>query len=268
MEARPQSARSQPRFWVALQPTIVRLYKVAGLIALTAILVGLIGFLVVNIFYFFDHSWVRPVVLSPTHQKVVEASTQLADSKLRAAELMSEKFAIEAQLSEIDRTVAADERFIAEVGAQADHPKSPEQWLFRRELEKAKLDKDNSIGRRAPLGQRLESIKLRMEDQDKVVRRLAQSPYLRAIDQRVVLAFVPYTNLRNVKLGTKLYGCAWGLIACKTVGKVTAVLDGEVTDIHPHDETVQRGVMVEIDVASSAAGDSVLFAGSKPLWLF
>ncbi len=268
MEARPQSARSQPRFWVVLQPTIVRLYKVAGLIALTAILVGLIGFLVVNIFYFFDHSWVRPVVLSPTHQKVVEASTQLADSKLRAAELMSEKFAIEAQLSEIDRTVAADDRFITDVGTQADLPKTAEQWLFRRELEKTKLDKENSIGRRAPLGQRLESIKLRMEDQDKVVRRLAQSPYLRAIDQRVVLAFVPYTNLRNVKLGTKLYGCAWGLIACKTVGKVTAVLDGEVTDIHPHDESVQRGMMVEIDVASSAAGDSVLFAGSKPLWLF
>ena len=34
------------------------------------ILVGLIGFLIVNIFYFFDHTWVRPVVLSPTHQKV------------------------------------------------------------------------------------------------------------------------------------------------------------------------------------------------------
>ena len=57
-----QSRSSRPRFWIALQPSIVRLYKAAGLVALTAILVGLVGFLIVNIFYFFDHSWVRPVV--------------------------------------------------------------------------------------------------------------------------------------------------------------------------------------------------------------
>ena len=267
MEARAQPPRT-PKFWVAIQPTIVRLYKVAGLVALTAILVGLVGFLVVNIFYFFDKSWVRPVVLSPTHQKVVDASTSLADAKLRAAELVSEKVEIEAKLAEIDRTVKADDAFVTEVGTLADAPKSPEQWLVRREVEKAKLDKENAVGRRAPLHQRLESIKLRMDDQDKVVRRLSQSPYLKAIDQRVVLAFVPYQNLRNVQLGTKLYHCAWGLVACSKVGKVTAILDGEVTDIHPHDESVQRGVMVEINVSDSAASDKVLFAGGKPLWLF
>ena len=62
MEMQPRSSR--PRFWIAIQPSIVRVYKVAGLIALTAILVGLVGFLIVNIYYFFDHTWVRPVVLS------------------------------------------------------------------------------------------------------------------------------------------------------------------------------------------------------------
>ena len=35
-------ARKTPRFWVAMQPSIIRVYKVAGLVALTAILVGLI----------------------------------------------------------------------------------------------------------------------------------------------------------------------------------------------------------------------------------
>src|ERR1041384_4667562 len=109
MEQRAQ----RPRFWLALQPSIVRLYKVAGLIALTAILAGLIGFLVVNVFYFFDHSWVRPVVLSPTHQKVVEASTQLADAKLRASQLITEKLEIEGQIAESERVIAADDKFIA-----------------------------------------------------------------------------------------------------------------------------------------------------------
>src|SRR3954468_12002689 len=119
-----ETRTSRPRFWLALQPTIVRVYKIAGLVALTAILVGLVGFLVINIFYFFDHTWVRPVVLSPTHQRVVEASTQLSDAKLRASQLSSEKLELEGQLAEIERVVASDDKFIAEVGASADAPKT------------------------------------------------------------------------------------------------------------------------------------------------
>lgn len=265
MEARPST---RPRFWLALQPSIVRIYKVAGLVALTAILVGLIGFLVVNIFYFFDNTWVRPVVLSPTHQKVVSASTELADAKLRASQLDTEKLEIDAQLAEIDRAIATNDRFIAEVGTAVAAPQTPEQWLLRRTLEQAKLERDNADGRRAPLTQRLESLKLRRAEQEALVARLEASPYLRAINQKIVLAFVPYQNLRNVKLGTKLYGCAWGLVACSNVGKVTAVIEGEITDVHPHDESVQRGIMVEIAVSSAAAGETVLFAGGKPIWLF
>lgn len=265
MEARPTP---RPRFWAALQPSIVKVYKVAGLVALTGILIGLVGFLVVNIFYFFDHTWVRPVVLSPTHAKVVEASTQLADAKLRASQVDTEKVEIDAQLAEIEREVATDDKFIAEVGTVADKPQTPEQWLLRHELDRAKLAKDNAIGRRIPLNQRLESLKLRKADQDAIVKRLEQAPYLRAVNQKIVLAFVPYQNLRNVKIGTKLYGCALGLVACSNVGKVTAVLEGEVDSVHPHDESIQRGVMVEIDVSSSSAGETVLFAGGKPLWLF
>jgi hypothetical protein len=265
MEARPPT---RPKFWTALQPSIVRVYKVAGLVALTAILVGLIGFLVVNVFYFFDHTWVRPVVLSPTHHKVVEASTQLADAKLRASQLDTEKVEIDASLAQIDRQIAADDVFINEVGVAVDKPTATDQWLLRHEVEKAKLDKENALGQRIPLNQRLESLKLRKVDQDNVVKRLEASPYLKAINQKIVLAFVPYQNLRNVKIGTKLYGCAWGLVACSNVGKVTAVLEGEVDNVHPHDESIQRGVMVEIDVSSSAAGETVLFAGGKPLFLF
>jgi hypothetical protein len=262
-------ARKTPKFWVAVQPSIIRLYKVAGLVALTAILVGLLGFLIVNIFYFFDNSWVRPVVLSPTHQKVVEASGQLADARLRASQLDTEKIEIEAQLSEITRAVAVDDKFLADIGTLADAPKTPDQWLVRREVDRTRLDKENQLGRRAPLEARLESLGLRIKEQEQVVHRLEQSPYLRAVNGKVVLAFVPYSNLRHIKAGTKLYGCSWGLVMCSRVGKVKATIDGEVQDIHPHDQSVQRGVMVEIELSTpSAEGNSVLFAGGKPLWLF
>ncbi|MFN0245858.1 MAG: hypothetical protein ACKV2T_03050 [Kofleriaceae bacterium] len=256
-----QSSGPKNKFWGTVQPSIVKIYKVAGLVALTAILVGLIGFLVVNVFYFFDHTWVRPIVLSPTHQKVVESSTQLADAKLRNSQLDTEKIEIEAKLAEIERTMASVDKLLGEAPTTQD-------WGTKAELEELRLKKDNAIGYKPALAQRQESLKLRKSDQDAVVKRLEAAPYLRAINNKVVLAFVPYSNLRNVKLGTKLYACSWGLVACSNVGKVTAVLEGEVTEQHPHDESVQRGVMVEIDVSSAAAGESVLFAGSKPLWLF
>lgn len=263
MQPRPPS---RPRFWTSLQPQIVRIYKVAGLVALTAILVGLVGFLLINIFYFFDHTWVRPVSLSPTHQRVVEAWTQLADAKLRASQIATERVEIEGELAEIERVVASDDKFLAEIGTTADAPKTPEQWLVRRELEKVKLEKENAVGKRTPLNQRIDSLKLRMKDQEAVVNRLAQSPYLKAIENKVTLAFVANQNLKNVKLGSPLYGCHWGIVWCRKVGTVKAVLDGEVQDIHPHDESIQRGLMVEVDVSEWGASETVLFAGGKPLW--
>jgi len=261
-----QPRSSRPRFWIALQPSIVRIYKAAGLVALTAILVGLVGFLIVNIFYFFDHTWVRPVVVSPIHQRVVEASTQLADAKLRASQLTTERLEIDGQIAEIERVITSDNHFIQEVGTTADAPKAADQWLVRRELEKAKLEVENLIGKRVPLAQRIESLKLRIKDQDAVVNRLAQSPYLKAIESKVTLAFVPNQNLKNVKLGAPLYGCVWGLVWCHKVGTVKTVLESEVQDIHPHDESIQRGLMLEVDVTEWGANETVLFVGSKPLW--
>jgi len=261
-----QPRSSRPRFWIALQPSIVRVYKMAGLVALTAILVGLIGFLVVNIFYFFDHTWVRPVVLSPNHHRVIEASNQLADAKSRASQLTGELGTLEEKLAANERGIASDDHFLAEIGAAADAPKTPDQWLVRREVEKARLDKDNKVGERTPLGLQIEQQKRLIKDQDAVVNRLAQSPYLKAIENKVTLAFVANQNLRNVKLGTPLYGCIWGLVWCRKVGTVKAVLDGEVQDIHPHDESVQRGLMLEVDVSEWGASETVLFSGAKPLW--
>lgn len=261
-----QPRSSRPRFWLALQPSIVRVYKVAGLVALTAILIGLIGFLVINIFYFFDHTWVRPVVLSPNHQRVVEASNQLSDARTRASQLTGELSSLQEKLAANERWIAADDKFIAEIGDAADAPKTPDQWLLRREVERTRIDRDNKIGERVPLGQQLEQQRRLIKEQEAVVNRLAQSPYLKAIENKVTLAFVANQNLRSLKLGTPLYGCIWGLVWCRKVGTVKAVLDGEVQDIHPHDESIQRGLMLEVDVSDWGAGETVLFAGSKPLW--
>jgi hypothetical protein len=263
-----QTRTQRPRFWLALQPSLVRVYKVAGLIALTAILIGLLSFLVVNIFYFFDHSWVRPTILTSNHPKVIEASQQLGDAEVRLATLESDKVDVEHQLAQANEIIASNQKFLADFAKEnTEAPKTADQWILRRETDRARLEIKDAEGKRVPLQQRVNGLKLRIQDQQRLVDQLKQSPYLKGRNERVVLAFVPNSN-NHVKVGTKLYGCSWGLVACSNVGKVTAILEGEVTGTHPHDDSIQRGVMVEIDVTPGAATDSVLFAGSKPLWLF
>lgn len=270
MEMEARMERKTPRFWVAVQPTIIRLYKVAGLIALTAILVGLIGFLVVNIFYFFDHTWVKPIVLTPTHAKVVDAKTKLNDAQRLLADLDAEKVTLKASLAKIDRVINSDKHDLEVVGAQFDSPKTAEQWLVHLELERKQLEREDMIGERPALQQRLDSLALRRAEQEKIVKSLEQSPYLRAVGGTVYLAFVPYKNMSSIVVGkTKLYACSWGLVNCHTIGKVSALIDGEVQETHPHDDSVQRGQMVEMQLSTpSASEETVLFAGGKPLWLF
>lgn len=257
--------RARPRFWLALQPSIVRVYKIAGLIALTAILIGLVGFLIVNIFYFFNHTWVRPVVIDKSSQKVVEASTQLSEASLRKSQIEAERLEIQTQQKELHRSVEMNDKFLQSVGTSVDKPTSAEQWLVHREVEKAHFDKANAEDRMPALELRGKSLEKRAADQDAIIKRLEQSPYLRGIDHKVQLAFVPYSN-KEIKIGTKLYGCHWGLVWCKNVGSITSIIDGEVQDIHPHDESVQRGYYVEINVDKDWEGEAVMFAGSKPLW--
>jgi hypothetical protein len=269
MEPRKEDAK--PRFRLMLQPAIVRIYKVVGIAALTTILIGLLSFLIVNIFYFFDHTWVRPVVLSPTHQKVIDASTQLADAKLHSSQYQTEKVEIVAELAEIDRIVASSDKFVADVSPVlgVGPLKTADAALLRRQIDQAGLDKARAEGRRVTLTDRLTHMDVRIKEQDQLVNRLASSPYLRAVERKLVIAFVPYQNLKNVKVGTELYGCSWGLVMCSRVGKISGVIDGEVTDQHPHDESMQRGLMVEVQLSKPAAEEErVLFAGGKPLWLF
>ena len=209
--------------------------------------------------------------LTPSDHRVIEATTKLDDARQRARDLVAEQLELKAQIGQVDRAIKSDEAFLGEVGTQVDNPKTPDQWLVHREVEKTKLDREDQLGKRAPLQARLDSMDQRIKDEQEIVKRLEQSPYLRAANTETVLAFVPNNNLRNIneKQQTKLYACSWGLVMCHVVGRVKSTIDGEVQDTHPHDESVQRGIMVEIELTTpSAKTETVLFAGSKPLWLF
>src|SRR5262245_3001999 len=102
------TASRPPRLRLTIQPLIVKVYKVAGILALGAILIGLILYVVNNIFYFFDNSWVRPVILSPNNDRVMEASATLSAAEQRLIQLEIDRARATAELAKLERLVAAN----------------------------------------------------------------------------------------------------------------------------------------------------------------
>ena len=111
-------------------------------------------------------------------------------------------------------------------------------------------------------------LKLALERENKLLRSLEQSSYLRALSDHAQVAFVPYGNLTKVEKGADLYGCKLGMVICHKVGTVLEVLPSEVQFKHPHKDKMLRGHMVELELdQTSAAEDDVLFVGGRPLFI-
>jgi hypothetical protein len=256
------------RLLQVLQPWIVKCYRVAGMVALGAILVGLILFLTGTIFWYFNRTWVRPVILSPEHVKVASAAKALREARSEQSAMILEKKTAEAQLKDLDRRIERATKFEAEVTPLLAGKQSVELEMLHRTYDQTVLEREAASEQQAVLQDREKDLDTRLADQDKLINQLAASPYIRTTEDKRAVGFVPYQNLSNVRVGVSLYACDWGLIKCHTVGKVVSILDGEVQDVHPHDDSVQRGVMVEVDLSDDpdAAQDNVLFAGSKPFW--
>ena len=251
------------RLLQVLQPWIVKVYRVAGMVALGAILVGLIVFLTGTIFWYFNRTWVRPVILSPEHVKVAAANNALHDAQSRLSDSTVKLLVAHDEMARIDPTLARDDKWLGDYAAIA------KPTLQERDLADAKQGEREALAdRKKELDAEIKDLDAQHAEHEKDVARLAASPYIRATEEKRVVGFVPYQNLSNIHPGVTLYGCAWGLIRCHSVGKVLSILDGEVENVHPHDDSVQRGVMVEIDLTDDpdAATENVLFAGSKPFW--
>ncbi|MFP2905260.1 hypothetical protein ACLESD_09420 [Pyxidicoccus sp. 3LFB2] len=101
-----------------------------------------------------------------------------------------------------------------------------------------------------------------------LIASLRASPYLRAIEKDLTVAFVPYENLGQAGQGTPLYSCAAKLFWCREVGVVGNALEGEVSIKHPIRQYMLRGVMVEIQLSDSdAAREDLLHLGRPPMLL-
>jgi hypothetical protein len=96
---------------------------------------------------------------------------------------------------------------------------------------------------------------------------IKNSPPGRAIEKRIDVVFVPYTNLENYAPGTQLYSCAFTVVLCAPAGEVGATLPGESTYVHPFFGKPIRGVFAEIKLINpDAAAREIIHANHKPLF--
>jgi hypothetical protein len=83
----------------AARGVVVSTYRLIGFAVLTIIVVVLLGYLATTGFYLVSKSWVQPMVVSPTDERVLEL-------RARLVELENQRDQIESELGHLDRYIA------------------------------------------------------------------------------------------------------------------------------------------------------------------
>jgi hypothetical protein len=90
---------------------IVSAYKVGGFVILAAILAGMASYLSTTVFFLVDHSWIQPAILSPTDERVLKITSQIADESARRDRLLFERRELAVRLEHERRIMASEESF-------------------------------------------------------------------------------------------------------------------------------------------------------------
>ncbi len=83
-------------------------------------------------------------------------------------------------------------------------------------------------------------------------------PLHRAMKVATDVAFIPYTQLKSVKPGSRVMDCFWGVFACHAVGHVGEVLPGEVVTQDPWGEMARGQYAVLVLDDAEAVRERVL----------
>src|SRR5438132_13341983 len=79
------------RIAARLNTVAVNAYKAVGLVVLGAILAGLLSYLTMQGFFVFSRRWIAPTILSPTDERVLRLSVQLAEQSANRDRLLGER---------------------------------------------------------------------------------------------------------------------------------------------------------------------------------
>ncbi len=185
-------------------------------------------------------------------------------------------------LALLERTVFLDQQ-ITQASAQASSLKSLTESLGRpsasahvvssdaltleREFDQSELAMTRAREASVSLTEGLAAVDASLRRYESLLQGISGSPYLTAFDKQMTVAFVPYTNMDNVKPGSPVYSCVANVVICRRVGTVRDFLEGEVVATHPVQKIELRGVMVRMDLTDRRfAQDPVLHANRAPFF--
>ncbi len=83
---------------------LVSTYRLLGFVILTIIVVILVGYITTTAFFYVSDSWVVPMAVTPTDEKVVSLQTQLAD-------LQTQRDRLDDELMQAERSILVQEEF-------------------------------------------------------------------------------------------------------------------------------------------------------------
>ncbi len=185
---------------------------------------------------------------------------QISGSNLSLAEKQAE---YEQRAAELEATARSLDAILANAETSGDTALSYEVLQIKQQYEASRLELAKAVEAR-------DTLKSSLARQDKLLAALQSSSYLRAINDKATVAFVPYGNVDVAKKGASVYACKLTMVFCYHVGEVIELLPGEVSGRHPHRDKSLRGQFVEIkldDENAVAAEADVLFVGGKPFVL-
>ena len=181
---------------------------------------------------------------------------QVAGSNLNLAERQAE---YETRAADLESQTQSLEALLNDTSGEASM--SYDVLRIKQEFEASRLETQRAIENR-------DMLKSALVREEKLLKALKNSSYLKAMADGATVAMVPYSNLSNIKKGEPLYGCAMTMVFCKKVGEVIDILPGEVQFKHPNKDKQLRGQMVELKLDNAeAATDEVLFVGGRPMLL-
>jgi len=209
----------------------------------------------------------RDDIVATEHQLSELAVSEMALSQDHV-ELSLERRSHDARLRALDRLASELNDARAPVRNAESAALTPELLDLFENAEEARLTAKTMAAKSRDLRTRESLLEEGIARYDRILHEIEDSPYLRAIDGEVTIAFAPYDNLAAMAPGTELYGCHLVLVVCERVGAVVGILEGEVTARHPLTQDDLRGLMVEVELDEGAwARDEAIFAGKRPLWL-
>jgi hypothetical protein len=110
-QAEPPSPKKTPPSVMVLNKFIVSAYKVAGFSILTAILVGLGAYIVVNLFYLGNRSWMTPTIISPTDPRVLQLNSEAVHEEAMKDQVATQRRDLNSKLLDAQATLRMEEQF-------------------------------------------------------------------------------------------------------------------------------------------------------------